>query len=63
MEEEGTVLRIIVTKELPAKESALYGLLKSMTDKEISDTLQHMGNSYLKRFARLVHGHMYRRLP
>jgi len=60
---EEITLTLIVKKELPAKESALYGLLKSLTDKEISATLQHLGNSYLKRFARLVHGHMYRRLP
>ena len=57
-----TTLRLIIEKEMPVKEAALYGILKSLTDVEIKEVLNKLGNSYITRFARLIHGELYRRL-
>ena len=56
-------IKIIIEGDEKSKEKALYGLLKSLTDIEIGSVLDELGNSYLTRFARLIHGRIYRRLP
>lgn len=58
---EGRV-EIIIKGGEKDKVTALYGLLMSLTDVEIRTTLESLGNSYITRFARLIHGELYRRI-
>lgn len=55
-------IEIIIKGETKDKSMVLYGLLKSLTDVEIISVLNQLGNSYITRFARLIHGQLYRRL-
>ena len=58
---EGRV-EIIIKGEGVDKKKALYGLLKGLTDLEIKDVFNQLANSYITRFARLIHGELYKRL-